>query len=82
MDQKHPQEAIKALLRSGQICPEFPDNHHFLGILYNQQGDEAKSHKSFERYFSIIGNQQAAQLHSEKRRQLEGRNEGEESSSK
>jgi predicted Zn-dependent protease len=71
MDQKHPKEAIKAFLKSRKICPEFPDNHHFLGILYSQQGDEKKSHKSFERYFSIIGNQEAAQLHSQKKKQLE-----------
>jgi predicted Zn-dependent protease len=77
MDQKCNREAIKAFLRSVEVCSEFPDNHHFLGILYSQQGDEKKSHKSFERYFSLIGNQHAAILHSKKSKQIEGRNEGE-----
>lgn len=77
MDQKRNQEAIDAFLRSEKICSEFPDNHHFLGILYNQQGDEEKSHKSFERYFALIGNQQAAMLHSQKSKEIDVRNKGE-----
>ena len=72
MDQKRPEEAIQAFMKSKQIAPELPDNYHFLGILYSQEGDEEASHKNFERYFSIIGNPEAAQLHSQKRKQLEG----------
>ena len=71
MDQKHPEEAMKAFQKSSTLSPEFPDNHHFLGVLYSQQGDESKSHKSFERYFAIIGNQEAAELHSKKNKELE-----------
>ncbi|MGA1839828.1 MAG: M48 family metalloprotease [bacterium] len=77
MDQKRNKEAIDEFLKSVEVCSGFPDNHHFLGILYSQQGDEEKSHKSFERYFALIGNQKAARLHSQKKERISRRNEEE-----
>ncbi len=67
MDQNQPDNAIKAFLQSKEIYPEFPDNYNFLGILYSKKGDEEKSHEYFEKYFTLIGNQNAAMLHSQKK---------------
>jgi len=66
MDQQRIDEAIDAFLQSVRISTEFADSHHFLGILYNKKGDAEKSHQHFARYFSIIGNEEAAQTHSKK----------------
>ncbi|MGA1796301.1 MAG: M48 family metalloprotease [bacterium] len=66
MDHQRIDEAIEAFLESVRICPEFPESHNFLGILYNKKGDEEKSHHHFARYFSLLGNEEAAQAHSKK----------------
>jgi len=82
MDRESPDEAIQAFLKSKKIAPELPDNYHFLGILYNQKGDEEESHKNFEHYFTMIGNLEAAALHSKKRKKTEGVMEKNRSSSR
>lgn len=68
IDQNMPEDAIKSLQKSTEIFPAFEDNYYFLGMAYSKIGNEGKSHEYFKKYFSLIGNKQAARLHAQKRR--------------